>query len=230
MKYEKFYDVCKELEAKGERFTEDSLKRISYRNLRMAFIGNAGKARCEDWDLYEKEEKRRLDQIKSYLVDDVIKDKGTWNILDDMSMFYDYMRSMVTEKYVSENAPQWRLLVHYMHKLRGDWSDGRDSHYLEMIYKLIPKTVEENIIPQGWLLAVKNNADTFDGHFNDGRIMRDGELLGGVSGNLAKSMGLLPLKQDSGFYGGYEELFETILNPEQMIQYLTPIEDLEDDY
>ncbi len=115
-----------------------------------------------------------------------------------------------------------------MQKLRGDWSDYRDSHYLEKIYELIPQSIEEGIVPKGWLNAVKNNADTFDGHYNDGRIMRDGDR-GGLSGNLAGTLGFSPLEQDGGFYGGYEELFEKILTPEQMIQYQTPIEDLEDD-
>lgn len=228
MRYEKFYDVRKELEAKGRRFDEESLKRISYKDLVLAFIGNAGKTACKSWELLNKEQKRRLDKVKDMPIDDLIKDKGAWKILDDESMLYALMESKVEETYTSETAPKWVLLVHYMQKLRGDWSDKRDSHYLDMIYELIPQAMDEGIVPQGWLHAVKNNADTFDGYFNDGRIMRDGDR-GGLSGNIAGSLGFSPLEQEGGFYGGYEELFEKILTLEQMIQYQTPIEDLDDD-
>jgi len=225
--YEKFYDVRNELESKGERFNEESLRRISYGNLMLAFVGNAGKATCKNWDLLKKEQQRRINQVKHISLDDLVKDKGIWEILDDSHMLYAVMESKVGEPYTSEVAPKWILLVHYMQKLRGDWSDKRDSYYLEMIYELIPQAIEEGIVPEGWLRAVKNNADAFDGHYNDGRIMRDGDR-GGLSGNLAGALGFNPLEQDGGFCGGYEELFEKILTPEQMIQYQTPIEDLEE--
>jgi len=228
MKYEKFYDVLKELESKGKRFDEESLKRISYGDLTLAFIGNAGKTACKDWDLLEKEQQHRINQVKNIPIDILAKDKGLWEVLDDSHMLYAVMRSRTGEPYTSEVAPKWRLLIHYMQKLRGDWSDGRDSYYLEMIYELIPQAIEEGLVPDGWLQAVKNNADTFDGHYNDGRIMRDGDR-GGLSGNIAGALGFNPIEQESGFYGGYEELFEKVLTPEQMIQFQTPIEDLEED-
>ncbi len=93
--YEKFYDVKKELESRGERFDEESLKRISYGDLILAFIGNAGKTACKTWDLLEKEKQRRINQVKHTSIDDLVKDKGRWAILDDSHMLYAVMESKV---------------------------------------------------------------------------------------------------------------------------------------
>jgi hypothetical protein len=84
--------------------------------------------------------------------------------------------------------------------------------------------------------AVKNNADAYDGHYVDGRIMRDGQLYldpeiakafniptTAVSGGMAKLIGAKPIKQ-AGYRGSYEELFEEILNPDQMVDSLRKIE------
>ena len=110
-----------------------------------------------------------------------------------------------------------------MRNLRGDWSEKRDSPYLETIYACVAKLLKmpTPLLPREFLRAVQQNADTFDGHFNDGRIMRDGRLLlppevikdmklpedmkNGVSGNLAKMLGAKPDKPD-GYCGTYDEL------------------------
>ena len=242
MTHESFYDVVKDLETKNAHFDADSLKRISYSDLTLAGVGNAGKAICKDWKFIEAERQRRLKSLKDMTADDIENDIGKWNHVEDMSMVYDLLNRMVGDrKFTETDVPRWCLLTHYMKALRGDWSDGRGSFYLQEIYRLIPLVEAEGIVPLGWVRAVKNNADEFDGHMSDGRIMRDGQLyldpeiakafgLEGTkaSGNMAKMIGAIPVKQD-GYRGSYEELFKELLTPKQKIEYLTPIEGMDTD-
>ena len=51
-----------------------------------------------------------------------------------------------------------------------------DNKHLAWIYVLLPEVETEGVVPLGWCHAVKMNADTFDGEFDDGRIMRDGTM------------------------------------------------------
>jgi hypothetical protein len=242
MQYEQFYDVVKELETKKVHFDAESLKRISYSDLILAGVGNAGKTICEDYKLIESERQRRLDALNDMTPDDIEKDIGKWVRIDDMSMVYELLnRRVENHKFTEADAPKWCLLTHYMKALRGDWSDGRGSFYLQEIYRLIPLVEKEGIVPLGWVRAVRNNADEFDGYMSDGRIMRDGQLyldpeiakafgLEGTkaSGDMAKMIGAVPVKQD-GYRGSYEELFKELLTPKQKIEYLTPIEGLDMD-
>jgi hypothetical protein len=99
----------------------------------------------------------------------------------------------------------------------------------------LPLAEVEGLVPIEWLKAIKMNADTFDGKFNDGRIMRDGAMRlpedvakvfglssGEVSGNIAKLMGAKSIRREGEYRGSYEELFEDIIAPEQKIIYLSP--------
>lgn len=141
-------------------------------------------------------------------------------------------------KIKKKDAPKWKLLVEAMKNLRGNWSDGRDSEYLDEIYSLLPEVEAEGIVPLGWCKAAEMNADTFDGEFNDGRIMRDGAMLLpeevvkefnlpsiNVSGDAAKMIGAKPVERKGGYKGSYEELFEEILTPEQKIIFLSELEE-----
>lgn len=231
-RYRPFYDVREELIAKGERFDAESIKLISFRDLDMADIGNAGEAACSS-DLVDNEKKRRIDIITGMSFEEIENDKGKWEILDDISMYYAYYRTKASPMSIV-GAPKWKLLVEEMKNLRGDWSDGRSNEHLKWIYALLPEVETEGIVPLGWCQAVKMNADQFDGEFNDGRIMRDGAMRlpeeiakafglpsGDASGNIAKLMGAKPIEREGGYRGSYEELFEKILTPEQKIIFLS---------
>lgn len=233
-RYKHFHDIREELIAKGKRFDVESLKLISFRDLNMACIGNAGKAAC-NCDLVEDEKKRRVGIIIDMSFEEIENDKGKWEIMDDISMYYAYYYVKASASPMSiENAPKWRLLVEEMKNLRGNWSRGRSNEHLAWIYALLPEVEIEGIVPLGWCQAVKMNADQFDGEFNDGRIMRDGAMRlpeemakalgfpsGDASGNAAKLMGAKPIRREGGYRGSYEELFENILIPEQKIIYLS---------
>jgi len=94
-----------------------------------------------------------------------------------------------------------------MEDLRGNWNSPKDR--IKLILKLC-SSIEK--LPRNYLYAVEHNAKTFDGHFNDGRIFRDGQLMmpkstiesldlpvemeKGVSGNMAKLMGAKPILVD----------------------------------
>lgn len=230
-----FNKLCKELEAQGKKFDAESLKLLSFGQLQLAGIGNAGKAIC-DYKLVEQEEDRRLSLVENLTFEQVEADKGKWQLLDDITMLYAWYRKKA--KPIPKNtAPKWRLLVEAMHDLRGDWSDGRGSEYLKEIYALLPEVEAERQVPIGWCKAVKMNADQFDGMFNDGRIMRDGALhlpaeiaakFGmpqTVSGNMAKMVGAQHVFRESGYRGSYEELFEDLLTPEQKVIYCSELEE-----
>lgn len=144
--------------------------------------------------------------------------------------YYNAKTSPISKK----GAPKWKLLVEEMKNLRGSWLGGRSNKHLAWIYALLPEAEAEDKVPIEWCQAVKINADTFDGEFNDGRIMRDGAMRlpediaktfglpsEEVSGNVAKLMGAKPIIREGGYRGSYEELFENILTPEQKIIYLS---------
>lgn len=227
--YESFNKLREELIAQGKPFDLESLKLLSFGQLHLACFGNAGKAIC-DHKLVEQETNLRLSLVDKLTFGQVEADKGKWQLLDDMVMYHRWYG--IKAKPLSRNiAPKWRLLVEAMHNLRGDWSGGRGSEYLQEIYKLLPEVESEGQVPLGWCKAVKMNADQFDGVFNDGRIMRDGalhlpdeissnfELPQEVSGNMAKMIGAQPVFRESGYCGSYEELFEELLTPEQKVIY-----------
>ena len=73
------------------------------------------------------------------------------------------------------DLPHWRRMIHLMQGLRGNWSNRRDSDMLRILYEEIELAKDENIADKNWIAAVKQNADRFDGEFNDGRIFRDGQ-------------------------------------------------------
>ncbi len=243
MKYEKFHDVMDELISKGRYFDSESLKRLTFGDLMLAGIGNAGEAICMNYEIIEAEEKRRLDAVKDMTPQQVVDDIKKWDRLDDMNMVYAVLRKLADARggFTVGNAPRWCLLNHYMHALRGNWSGGRNSVYLAKIYELIPEVEEEGAVPLGWVRAVKNNADAFDGKWTDGRVMRDGQLYldpevakafnlptTAASGGMAKLIGARAIKQ-GGYRGSYEELFEEILNPDQMVDSLRTIEGVIDE-
>jgi hypothetical protein len=232
-RYKPFHELTEELIANGKKFDTESLKLISFGDLVLASVGNAGKAACSS-KLVEDERKIRVDAIIDRSLEEVESDKGKWEILDDMSMYYAYYNAKVLPISIKD-APKWKLLVEEMKNLRGNWSGGRSSKHLAWIYALLPEVESEGIVPLGWCKAVKMNADTFDGEFNDGRIMRDGAMRlpedvakafglpsGEASGNIAKLIGAKSVRREGGYRGSYEELFEDILTPEQKIIYLSP--------
>jgi hypothetical protein len=232
--YMQFTELRDALINRDKQFDAVSLKMLRYGDLDLAAIGNALKAACS-YDLVETERASRIESIKHLSIEEVEADKGKWEILDDIQMYYAYYRSKVV-KVNASTWPKWRLLVKEMKNLRGDWSEYRDSPYLRNIYKLIPEVIAEGIVPEAWCRAVERNADQFDGHMNDGRIMRDGSMyitaetakylnlpvegnVAHVSGNLAKMMGSQP-EFRNGYRGSYEELFRDILTPEQKVTFL----------
>ena len=233
--YIPFQKLCNELITKGKKFDIESLKLLSYKDLDLAGIGNAGKAICS-YTLVEKEKNLRLEYVKNLSLEEVEADKGKWRLIDDMHMYYAWYH-MKSKPIKKGSSPKWRLLVEAMINLRGDWSGGRNSDYLKEIYVLLPEVEAEGQVPIGWCKAVKMNADSFDGMFNDGRIMRDGvlylpkeiaEKIGvpqNVSGNMAKLVGAQYTFRPSGYRGSYEELFEELLTPEQKIIYSSKVED-----
>lgn len=109
------------------------------------------------------------------------------------------------------------LLECLMRDIRGNWSDPKGR--IREIIKLCGEIVS---VPKQLLDAIKKNAKTFDGEFNDGRIFRDGQMFlpegvveamglpegmkGGVSGNMATLMGARPVEKDGGFRGTYAEI------------------------
>jgi hypothetical protein len=236
-----FYEICDDLIKKGKNFDTESLKLLKFTDLILAGCGNAGKAICKDYKLIENEKERRMIQF-----DDIPLEKLE-DIAEDKSMLYSlcYRRAEKLGSWKINDMPFWCQLTYYMKKLRGDWSEGRQSFYFKKILELIPKAKEESLIPIGWIEAVKETANEFDGHYSDGRIFRDGgsyyipkeirqslnlpvDMTKG-SGNLASYFGFKTPK-DQGFYGGYEELFEKYLTPQQRLLYMKKVEDDEDDW
>lgn len=233
-RYREFYGLRDELVSQGKRFDVESLKLLSFKDLALACIGNALDAGC-NYTLTEEEEKRRMVTILGMSFEDVEKDKGKWDILDDSAMYWAYYRAKSKHINISE-TPKWRLLVKAMTDLRGDWSNGRDNEHLACIYALLPEVEKEGVVPSGWCKAVKMNADAFDGEFNDGRIMRDGMLrlpediakffgfpTTNASGNMAKLFGAKTQVREGGYRGSYDELFEEILTPEQKVIFLSEL-------
>lgn len=233
-RYREFYELRDEIVAKGKRFDKDTLKLLSFKDLTLAGVGNAGRAAC-NFELIEEEEKRRLSFLTNLSFEDVEKDKGKWKILDDINMYRAYYKLKARDIKMSD-APKWRLLVKAMVDLRGNWSDGRNNEHLAWIYSLLPEVEVEGIVPVGWIKAVKMNADTFDGEFNDGRIMRDGMLrlpeeiaekfgfpTTNASGNIAKLFGAKIQIREGGYRGSYKELFEDILVPENKVIFVSEL-------
>jgi len=81
-RYKPFYEIREELVTKGKRFDAESLKLISFGNLNLACVRNAGKAAC-NIELVEDERKRRVSIISGMSFEEVESDKGKWKILDD---------------------------------------------------------------------------------------------------------------------------------------------------
>ena len=211
-RYRLFNDVVKDLIAEGKKFDAESLKQITFSDLNLACVGNAGKAACSI-ELVENEVKRRIDMVANMSFEEVENDKGKWDVLDDVSMYYGYYAGKVSPISIRD-SPKWKLLVEEMKNLRGSWSGGRNNQHLAWIYAILPEVEAEGIVPLGWCKAVKMNADQFDGEFNDGRIMRDGAMrlpkeiakeLGfpseEASGNIAKMMGARPIRREGGYRG-----------------------------
>lgn len=228
-----FRDLRDELESQGRVFTREEMEKLCYGDLMLSWIGNAGKAagKRKDADAVEEE---RIARFKSLSPDEL--DKAIF--CDDQEKVRAYGKIAEERGILSdEEASPEILLYRNMTRLRGNWSDGRRSRYLAEIYRLIDVCKQRGELPIAWLVAVKPNADTFDGHFNDGRIMRDGgyhlpeemvkamglpaEMAGGCSGNLAKMLGAVPNKE-GGYRGSYEELWERILTPEQRVEFMRP--------
>lgn len=237
-KYVPFSVLRDELEARRRKFDKKTLKLLRYGDLGLTYAGNAGKSAC-DYKLVEAEIDERLSRFDNTPIAKLPE------CAEDEFMLYALFRrhadqlNLVIQWY---KAKEWLKLYHSMRGLRGDWRGERKNPFLKLIYELIPKVKEEEIVPSGWADAVKCNADDFDGHFSDGRIMRDGALRASptiekifsqsedvkempefVSGNLAKMLGAKPMKRKDGYKGSYEELYEEILPPEMKLEAATKI-------
>jgi len=108
------------------------------------------------------------------------------------------------------------LLELLMRDIRGNWNHPEDR-----IKRIIQLCNEITFVPRVLLDAIKHNAETFDGHGNDGRIFRDGQMFlpeeiinsmgfpesmkKGVSGNMAKMFGAEPLL-NRVYHGTYYEV------------------------
>jgi len=233
-RYREFYSLRDELISQGKIFDKNTLKLLSFKDLQLADIGNAGKAACS-YELVIAEENLRIKAVAGFTFEEIENDKGKWDILDDDYMYWAYYKSKSKPIKLSD-VPKWRLLVKAMMDLRGDWSNGRDNEHLVQIYSLLPEVEAEGTVPLGWCKAVKMNADQFDGEFNDGRIMRDGSLrlpediakrfglpTTNASGNMAKLLGAKAVARDGGYRGSYNELFEDILTPEQKVVFISKL-------
>lgn len=238
--HEEFYEIKKHLEAAGKTFGPAEMGRLCYGDLCLSVIGNAGTA-IGKWEDSKREEKKRLSRFDGLDADAV--EKATF--CDEFEQYAAFDRLARARGFLpDEEASPEILLYRNMTRLRGDWSDGRDSFYLKEIYRLVEICKKRGELPIGWLCAVKLNADTFDGRFNDGRIMRDGgyhlpeavvkemglppEMAKGCSGNLALMMGAVPNKE-GGYRGSYEELLRKVLVPSQRVDFMreAPPEDEE---
>jgi hypothetical protein len=229
--HEEFGKLRDALEKEGKKFTKAAMKRLCYGDLFLAIIGNAGEAAGQSVD-QETEEQERLSRFAGMDADALAEA----TFCDDHESYAAFQRlADAMGPLPDEAASPEVLLYRNMTRLRGDWSDGRDSDYLKEIYRLVEVCKQRGELPIGWLVAVKLNADTFDGHFNDGRIMRDGgyhlpdeivkamglpaEMARGCSGNLAKAAGAVPNKE-GGYSGSYEELLKKALLPEQRVEFM----------
>lgn len=201
--YTDFYTMCEELEKIGKHFDKDSMKKLTYRDLFLACIGNAGKAICLDKPFgttADEIQEERLDAVDKYSLEEIVADNHVWEIVDDEHMWHDAIKRRVgTETFKMWTAPKWRILVLFMHQLRGDWSEGTSSPYFEGIKSIIPDVEKEGLVPQSWINDVKKSCERFVEEV-DGRAFR----------------------------GAYDELFGEILTPRQKIQYLMPIEGTEE--
>lgn len=226
----KFSELRDELEAQERQFGEEELKQLKYSDLDLAGVGNAGRARCEDWELIKAEAKRRLARFDGLNFKELAK-----ATFEDESEMYAAFGILATNRKDELEMTLPVRLYKAMSALRGDWSEGRNNPHLADIYSLLTKCKSANTLPIGFLLAVKRNADTFDGEYNDGRIMRDGQLLlnegtakefnlpktkgdpsGHVSasGNIARMLGAVPQKRGD-WYGSYGELWKKLLSPKE---------------
>lgn len=225
--------LCNRLIAEGRKFTLDEMRKLCYKDLILCVIGNAGKAAGRDKDRAVVEQER-LDRFLGLYPDALM----TATFCDD-SEAYEAFRRLADElgPLPDDEASPEILLYRNMTRLRGDWNGGRSSRYLAEIYRLIEVCKPRGELPIAWLAAVKLNADTFDGQFNDGRIMRDGgyhlpeetvkamglpaEMTKGCSGNLAKMLGAVPNKE-RGYRGSYEELLKEVLTPKLRVEFMRP--------
>jgi len=235
-----FSELRDELVAQGRKFGEEELKQLKFGDLVLAGVANAMEARC-DWKLIEAEMQRRLARFNELDFDEL--DRATF---DDETEKIAAFRALAERKREGLEITLPVRLYKAMKALRDDWSGGRDSPHLATIYSVLEACVAANVLPNGFLLAVKDNADRFDGHFNDGRIMRDGQLLlteelakefnfhkspgdppgfVSVSGNLARVIGASPVKK-GGWYGSYEELWELLLSPREKAAALLEDEEI----
>lgn len=234
--HEEFYSIQQALVGAGKTFTRADMKRLCYGDLFLAVIGNAGKAagRSEDVEAEERERMKRFDGLDPDAISKV-------DVCDSHEQYAAFQRlADARGPLPDDQANPEVLLYRNMTRLRGNWSEGRDSRFLKEIYRLIDVCKQRGELPIGWLAAVKLNADTFDGHYNDGRIMRDGgmhvpedivkalnlppEFAKGASGNLAKMLGARPNKE-GGYRGSYEELLESVLLPEQRVEFMRSSEE-----
>lgn len=227
--HQAFIALCSELEATGRKFTREEMGKLCYSNLTLAVIGNAGKAAGKSGDAFA-EELTRLAVYSEMTPEELAEAE----FCDDHEQHAAFDQAAERRGALPDaKADPEILLYRNMKRLRGNWSGGRGSFYLEEIYRLLPICEERGVLPSGWLKAVEHNADTFDGHFDDGRIMRDGqyampeeivealglpqEMAQGVSGNLAKMLGAQPISDR--FRGSYEELLDSVLTPVQRIEF-----------
>jgi hypothetical protein len=229
--HEEFRDIRDALEKAGKKFSRADMKRLCYSDVFLATIGNAGEAiGCgEDRDAEERERLSRFDGLDA----DGLAE-ATFCDSHESYAAYQRLADVLGPLEDHEASPEV-LLYRNMTRLRGNWRDRRESRYLKEIYRLVEVCKQRGELPIGWLVVVKLNADTFDGHFNDGRIMRDGgyhmpeevvkamglpaEMAGACSGNLAKALGAEPNKK-GGYRGSYEELLETVLIPSQRVEFM----------
>ena len=222
MTYERFYDVRKELEAAGKTFCSVSLKRLRFGDLMLAGFGNAGSTICSH-ELVQEEEQRRLDEALQGLVLENL-DGVEW---EDGSMRYAAYRRFAPERMNYYDGSVAVRLYWVTTCIRGHWRDA--SERLDIVRELCTQALQEEVLPANWVLACRKLADeVFDGHFNDGRVFRDGcmimddeivEALGlpeqfasGVSGNLAKMLGAKKICH-RGSSGSYEDIWEHHMTP-----------------
>lgn len=120
------------------------------------------------------------------------------------------------------------LLKLLMEDIRGNW--GFDV--VERIELIKALTTSITTLPKGLLNAIRYNAETFDGEFNDGRIFRDGhlelseeiiekiglpkEMKAGVSGNMAKMLGAREVNEGNEYYGTYSEVASFCKLPDEI--------------
>lgn len=107
------------------------------------------------------------------------------------------------------------LLAMTMQSIRGSWGDPYERLG---IIQHICMNAKPNNLPDALLSAILHNSFMFSGELIDGRIFRDGDRGGGLSGNISYMITGDDRNIQDDFYGTYDEVW-VITGPLAKINY-----------